>query len=175
MRSGSVSPAYSTCGGELGVLESVLKRRDARGDDARLAGLPQAVEPLALVVARLRLPSLAEHLELLWGEEIGIPRDDRCLLGGALEPGAHGARLLGSLEQVVAEACFELVRRASGHAERLPPAALTLASRALTTRSAACALGAWPVTAPEEVLALERVEDDAACAPSRSPFAERRA
>ena len=70
------------------------------------------MEPFALVDARLRLRSLAERLELLGGEEVRVPGDDRCLLGGAFEPGANGACLLGSLEQVVPEACFELVGRA---------------------------------------------------------------
>ncbi len=88
---------------ELGILQRVLLRSEAGDDEPGLARMPETVQPLALVGVRLRLPGLAQRLELLGREEVGVARDDLRLLGYGLQPDAHRVRLLGSLEEIVAE------------------------------------------------------------------------
>ena len=99
--------------GEDPVLELVLPRRELGGDDPRLAGLAQPVEPLALVAAR-RLLRLAQHVELRGREEVAVALDDRGLLGDLLLADAHRAPLFGALEEVAREALLVLGRRADG-------------------------------------------------------------
>ena len=79
-------------------------------DQPALAGLAQPVEPLALVAAG-RLLRLAQRLELLAAEEVGVAADDLRLLRDLLLADAHRAPLLGALEQVPLEPRLELGRR----------------------------------------------------------------
>ena len=64
----------------------------------------------------LREVGLVQCLDLLAGEEIGVARDDRRLLGDLLLPYTNRAALFGALVVVVAQPRLVLVLR------RAPPA-----------------------------------------------------
>ena len=76
------------------VLERVgLALGELGRDDPAFARLAQAVQALALVaVGRVRF-GLAQRVELVAREEVGVARDDLRLLGGLLLAHADGARL----------------------------------------------------------------------------------
>ena len=107
MRKRHLLAAKRDARGEDPVLELVVALDELVRDQAALAGLPQAVEPLALVARRAGL-GLAQRVELAPAEEVVVARDDRRLLGGLLLPHPHRARLLGALEHVLAEPVLEL-------------------------------------------------------------------
>ena len=93
--------------GQLRVLELVVALRELGGHEAALTCLAQPVEPLSpLAVAPVLL--LAQRLELLATEEVGVARDDRGLLRDLLLPHANGAPFLGALVQVPLELFLEL-------------------------------------------------------------------
>src|SRR2546423_1595176 len=93
--------------GQLGVLELVVALRELGGHEAALTCLAQPVEPLSpLAVAPVLL--LAQRVELLAAEEVGVARDDRRLLRDLLLPHANGAPFLGALVQVPLELFLEL-------------------------------------------------------------------
>ena len=97
--------------GQLGVLELVVALRELGGHEAALTCLAQPVEPFSpLAVAPVLL--LAQRLELLATEEVGVARDDRGLLRDLLLPHANGAPFLGALVQVPLELFLELRRAA---------------------------------------------------------------
>src|SRR5262249_25676636 len=73
-------------------------------DHAGLAGLAQPVEPLALVARRRLVLCLAQSLELVAREQLRVAPDDLGALRDLLLADAHGAALLGALEQVALEA-----------------------------------------------------------------------
>src|ERR671910_1672006 len=93
------------------VLQLVLARGQLARDDPGLAGLAQPVQQLSLVVVG-DLLGLPERVELAGREEVAVALDDRGLLRGLLLAHAHGAALLGALEQVAREALLVLDRRA---------------------------------------------------------------
>ena len=66
---------------------------------------------------------LTERVQLLPGEEIGVPGDDRRLLGDLLLPHAHRPRLLGALDAVALEPRLVLRDRPGAHRSYLdaPP------------------------------------------------------
>src|SRR6476469_393058 len=117
-------------GREQAILELVLTLRELGVDEAGLAGLAQAIEQLAGVAALTRL-RLAQRVELLAAEEVGVAADDLRLLGDLLLPHAHGAPLLRALEAVALEAGFEF-RWAENRSRRHVS---TLASRRATSTS----------------------------------------
>ena len=93
--------------GEHAVLELVLALDERGRDEPALAGLAQPVEQLALVALGAVL-GLAQRLELLDAEEVGVALDDLRLLGGLLLAHAHRAAFLGALEEIPREAALEL-------------------------------------------------------------------
>ena len=93
--------------GEHAVLELVLALDERGRDEPALARLAQPVEQLALVALGAVL-GLAQRLELLDAEEVGVALDDLGLLGDLLLAHAHRAALLGALEQIPREAALEL-------------------------------------------------------------------
>ena len=99
-RSGSSSPSHGDPRGEQRVLELVLPLGELAVDDPLLAREPQPRDRLARAVARGVLSASRSACELLAGEEIGVPRDDRRLLRGLLLPHPHRTRLLGALDPV---------------------------------------------------------------------------
>ena len=88
--------------GEDRVFERVLLLNKLGCDDAALARLPQAVEPLALV-ARSRLLRFEQRLDLRTGEQVAVARHDGGLLGDFLLADSDRATLLGTLEVVLLE------------------------------------------------------------------------
>src|SRR5689334_10658167 len=84
---------------EEAVLQLVLALGELGGGEPALAGLAQPVDPLGAVAGR-RL-GVAQGLELLAGEEVGVPPDDLGLLRHFLLPHAHRAPLLGALVEVL--------------------------------------------------------------------------
>src|SRR5439155_6046186 len=86
--------------GENRGLEGVLTLREVGGNQPGLAGLPQAVEPLSLVALSGLLLGLAERLQLLPREEIGVAGDDLRALRDLLLPVPDGAALHGALLQI---------------------------------------------------------------------------
>ena len=111
--------------GEHAVLELVLALDERGRDEPALARLAQPVEQLALVALGAVL-GLAQRLELLDAEEVGVALDDLGLLGDVLLAHAHRAALLGALEEIPREAALELGRDCGrqrrsrrGHVNRL--------------------------------------------------------
>ncbi len=86
---------------EQRILECVLVPGDHSLDEPPLAGLAQAVEPLALVTLG-RLLRLAQQLELRPREEIRVAGHDRSQLRELLLADPHGANLLALVPVVVA-------------------------------------------------------------------------
>ena len=127
-----------------------------------LARLAQPVEQLALVAVG-RLLGLAQRVELLAREEVGVAADDLRLLRDLLLADAHRAPLLGALEEVALRGgtrtrsdCGRRRRSRRGHCSRL---ARRVASRQRPGRPArngfdstssarprSCATSAVPVT-----------------------------
>ena len=116
--------------GEDGVLELVVLLGQLGGDQPAFAGLPQPVEPLA-VVAVGGLLLLTERPELVAAEEVGVAGDDRGLLRHFLLADPDRAALLRTVEQVALKLLLELGWAADGsrrHREdsirvAIPPAA----------------------------------------------------
>src|SRR5437764_836059 len=77
--------------GQDRVLEHVLALGELGGNEARLAGLAQPVEALALVRVGGIVLGAAERVDLVAREEIAVARDDLRALGNLLLPHAHGA------------------------------------------------------------------------------------
>ncbi len=99
--------------GEDRVLELVLAGAQLDLDEAGFARLAQPVEALALVAgSRLGL-GLAQRVELLAREELGVARDDLGPLGDLLLADADGAAFLGALEEVALRGAPR-TRQASG-------------------------------------------------------------
>ena len=94
---------------EEAILELVLALRELRRGKPAFAGLAQAIDPLRVVTGRLL--GLAQGLELLAAEEVGVAADDLRLLRHFLLADAHGAPLLRALEQVLLELLLEIGRR----------------------------------------------------------------
>src|SRR5204863_9555904 len=65
--------------GQDRVLERVVALGELGEEQAGLAGLPQPVEPLALVAVGAFL-GVSQDVELVAAEEVGVARDDRRLL-----------------------------------------------------------------------------------------------
>ena len=113
-----VAPGHAR--GEERVLEGILALGELAVDDAFLAGEAQAGDLLAVVAGRRRFGP-GERLELLTGEEVGVARDDRRLLGRLLLPHADRPRLLGALLEVRIEAPLECLRVECTHAATSAP------------------------------------------------------
>jgi hypothetical protein len=101
-----VAAEVDACG-EDRVLELVLALGELRGHDARLALLPQAVDAFPLFARSVFLRS-AQRVELVAAEEIRVTGDDGGLLGHLFLAHAHGAALLGALEEITAQTIFVL-------------------------------------------------------------------
>src|SRR6266513_2738370 len=101
-------------GREDRVLELVLARGELGFDDAGLARSAQPVEPFLLVGGGCLGLGPAERVELVVGEEIGVPRDDRGLLGRVLLADPDGADLLRGLGVVRLVGVLVLLRGANG-------------------------------------------------------------
>ena len=97
--------------GQDRVLELVVSLGELRRDDPALACLSEPVQPLPFVAA---CPSLLlpERVELLAAEQIGVPGDDRRLLGRLLLAHPDRASLFGTLVQIPLELVLELGRGA---------------------------------------------------------------
>ena len=100
--------------GENGVLERVLALRELGRDDSGLAGLPQPVQPLAIVVIRSLLLGCMECFDLLTAEEIPITGDDLRPLRDLLLADPDRAPLLGTVIEIAAELGLVLGRCANG-------------------------------------------------------------
>ncbi|TMK56543.1 MAG: hypothetical protein E6G60_18085 [Actinobacteria bacterium] len=100
------------------VLQLVVALGELGRDEAAFAGLPEPVQPLALLGAGPLL-LLAERAELVAAEEIRVARDDRRLLGDLLLAHANGAPLFGALVQVPLDLFLEFRRRADGRRRHL--------------------------------------------------------
>src|SRR5207248_325231 len=85
--------------GEDRVLDRVVPLGELGEEETALAGLAEPVEPLALVALRALL-GVAEDVELVAAEEIGVARDERSLLRDLLLADPHSPSLLGPLEEV---------------------------------------------------------------------------
>ena len=106
------------------VLHLVLEVDELACEQAALARLPEAMQSLALYVVLLPVLTLAQVVELLSCEQVGVACDDRRRLGALLLADTDGSRLLGSLRAVGAERRLELLgcanRRAPHGAESTP-------------------------------------------------------
>ena len=109
------------------VLELVLALGQLGRDEARLAGLAQAVELFARL-ARLALLGVAQRVELLAAEEIREAPDDLSLLRRLLLADANGAPFLGALEEVSLETRLELGRAEDRLCAHVPTLAKRCAS-----------------------------------------------
>jgi hypothetical protein len=82
-------------------------------DKPALTRLAEAVQPLAALTVRGFL-LVAEGLELLAAEQVGVARDDRRLLRHLLLTDANGAPFLGAVVEVPLELLLELCGAADG-------------------------------------------------------------
>src|SRR4029453_17814857 len=92
--------------GEDGVLQLVVALGQLCGDETALTRLAQAVQPFALVALGSFL-FLAERVELIAAEEVGIPSNDCRLLGDFLFADAHRPPFFGTLVQIALKLLFE--------------------------------------------------------------------
>src|SRR5205823_3637069 len=91
-------------GRQDGVLQRVLALGQCGRDQARFAGLPQAVEPLAILALGRLVLGFAQRSELVAREEIRVPAHDLGALRDLLLADAHRAAFLRALEQIALEA-----------------------------------------------------------------------
>ena len=141
---------------EHGVLELVLAAGQLRVDDSALARPAQPVQPLALVRVRRPVLGRTEDVELLTGEEVGVPRDDRRLFGHLLLADPNGAQLLHRLGEVRLVGVFVLLRAADrGRAHRCAgtPARVRTAARSASSSNGFGRIASASLRPPSEMSA----------------------